>query len=43
MMEDCAGIPLYTGVTFAASTPQLKGFIFQPNGYQYFVESTLLK
>jgi ABC-type transport system substrate-binding protein len=43
MMEDCAGIPLYTGVTFAASTSQLKGFIFQPNGYQYFVESTLLK
>jgi glutathione transport system substrate-binding protein len=43
MMEDCAGIPLYTGVTFAASSSQLKGFIFQPNGYQYFVESTLIK
>jgi ABC-type transport system substrate-binding protein len=43
MMEDCAGIPLYTGVTFAASSSHLKGFIFQPNGYQYFVESTLIK
>jgi len=43
MMEDCAGIPIYSGASFAASAPQLKGFVFQPNGYEYFVESTLIK
>jgi len=42
-MEKCAGIPIYTGIHFTASVLELKGFVFEPNGYEYFVDCTLEK